>query len=225
MDKPRRFIVSRLLVSALAVASLGAEGAWAQGEAPWTLCAQAIGRAEPAQGLPAHLLQAISKVESGRWSDRESAVFAWPWTVMAEGRGRYLPSKAAAIAEVEGLRARGVSNIDVGCMQINLRHHPDAFESLDEAFEPARNVAYAAALLLRLRADTRSWTRAIGRYHSATPVYGNRYRRKVQTAWREERHAANRRRRDDRATARAPIVSSNLLNWHRAGGRIVTTRR
>ena len=169
----------------------------------WDHCAEPMTRVEQAHGLPAHLLQAIAKVESGRWNRDRAAIFAWPWTVMAEGRGRFLPDKAAAIAEVRALLARGVRNIDVGCMQVNLHHHPRAFASLEEAFDPARNLTYAAGFLTRLRVEARSWTRAIGRYHSSTPVYGNRYRRKVLKAWREERHLANQRRYEALVVARA----------------------
>ena len=162
----------------------------------WGLCAAYIAEAEQALGLPAHLLQAISKVESGRWDAARSALSAWPWTVMAEGKGRYLPSKAAAIAEVKALKAKGVRNIDVGCMQINLHFHPKAFEDLEQAFDPAQNVAYGAIFLHRLRQDSRSWTRAIGRYHSNTPALSGRYRLKVFRAWRAEKRLANQRRRE-----------------------------
>lgn len=159
---------------------------------PWRLCARQSALVERAAGLPRHLLDAIAKVESGRWDQDQAAVFAWPWTVTAEGKGRFLPSRAAAIATVRDLKARGIRNIDVGCMQVNLRYHPEAFANLDQAFDPARNVAYAAEFLGRLRAQAGSWTTAIGRYHSSTPHLSNRYRRKVFRAWREERH---RRRR------------------------------
>jgi soluble lytic murein transglycosylase-like protein len=114
---------------------------------------------------------------------------------MAEGEGRFLPSKAAAVETVRALQARGVRNIDVGCMQVNLYHHPEAFESLDAAFDPAVNVAYAADFLIELRREARSWTRAVGHYHSRQVIRGNTYRAKVFKAWRAERHRANRQRR------------------------------
>ncbi len=114
---------------------------------------------------------------------------------MAEGEGRFLPSKAAAIQEVRQLQARGVRNIDVGCMQVNLHYHPEAFEDLDAAFDPVVNVAYAASFLLELREEARSWTRAVGQYHSRQAIRGNGYRAKVFKAWRDERHRANRERR------------------------------
>lgn len=153
----------------------------------WFSCRVEVARAELEKQIPAHLLSAISLVESGRQAPGRGEVSAWPWAVMAEGRGRYLPSKAAAIAEVERLRARGVRNIDVGCMQINLKYHPDAFASLDEAFDPRANVAYGAAFLTALRHDQGSWSKAVAYYHSATPSRHTAYRMKVFAAWRDER--------------------------------------
>ncbi|MGE5766359.1 MAG: murein transglycosylase, partial [Bacteroidota bacterium] len=102
----------------------------------WGLCREATGRAEARRDLPPHLLTAISQTESGRWHAGRSETLAWPWTVMAEGEGRFLPSKAAAIAEVRRLQARGIRNIDVGCLQVNLHYHPEAFDSLEAAFDP-----------------------------------------------------------------------------------------
>ena len=34
---------------------------------------------------------------------------------------------------------RGVRQVDVGCMQINLQSHPHAFASLEDAFDPGSN--------------------------------------------------------------------------------------
>ena len=106
---------------AVSVAALSLPAALASQEqpqvtkpSPWTLCAKATNLIERQEGVPRQLLRAISKVESGRFHQKKRVVMAWPWTVMAEGRGRYLPTKAAAIAEVEGLKARGIRNIDVG---------------------------------------------------------------------------------------------------------------
>jgi soluble lytic murein transglycosylase-like protein len=189
---PRLLLKIALLALGLAApASLSAEEVL---DSPWTLCREAAGRAEQARDLPPHLLTAIALTESGRWHGDRSEAFAWPWTVMAEGEGRFLPSKAAAIETVRALQARGVRNIDVGCMQVNLHYHPEAFESLETAFDPAANVAYAADFLVELRQEARSWTRAVGQYHSRQAIRGNGYRAKVFKAWREERHRANRAR-------------------------------
>jgi hypothetical protein len=154
---------------------------------PWTMCAKATNSVEREAGIPRQLLRAISKIEAGRYHAGKRLVMAWPWTVMAEGRGRYLSTKAAAIAEVHALQARGVRNIDVGCMQVNLQHHPDAFASLEEAFDPLTNVTYAASFLKSLAFEQGSWAKAVARYHSANPERYRLYRAKVHSAWRSER--------------------------------------
>ena len=169
------------------------------------VCARLTEAAEAALELPPHLLGAIAKVESGRWDPARRARVAWPWTVMAEGRGRYLPSKAAAVAEVRALQAKGVRNIDVGCMQVNLMYHGQRFADLEAALDPVQNVAYAATFLVSLHQDLGSWTRAIGRYHSATPRYSGRYRLKVFRAWRADKRAAYAEAREARRKAR-PLV-------------------
>ncbi|KIL98323.1 Soluble lytic murein transglycosylase and related regulatory protein (some containing LysM/invasin domains) [Paramagnetospirillum magnetotacticum MS-1] len=147
------------------------------------LCAAETAAQERLYGIPAALLHAISIVESGRYDSSHKAVIAWPWTVMAEGQGRYLPSKAEAIAEVKRLKARGVQNIDVGCMQVNLRHHPTAFANLEEAFDPAANVGYAARFLKGLFGATGHWPTAASYYHSQTPHLAAAYRERLMKVW------------------------------------------
>lgn len=147
------------------------------------LCAAEAAVQERLYGIPTALLHSISIVESGRYDSQHKAVIAWPWTVMAEGQGRYLPSKAEAIAEVKRLKARGVQNIDVGCMQVNLRHHPNAFANLDEAFDPAANVAYAARFLKGLFGATNHWPTAASYYHSQTPHLAAAYRERLMKVW------------------------------------------
>jgi hypothetical protein len=154
---------------------------------PWTICAKATNLVEREEAIPRQLLRAISKIESGRFHPRKQVVMAWPWTVMAEGRGRYLASKEDAIAEVVALQAKGVRNIDVGCMQINLRYHPDAFRDLEEAFDPVANVRYSALFLKSLVAEHRTWSKAVAYYHSGNPDRYVAYRSKVRQAWRAER--------------------------------------
>lgn len=157
---------------------------------PYRLCTDAIARQDRTGMTPRHLLSAIALAESGRRHPVTKAAVPWPWAVMAEGRGRYLSTKAEAIAEVRGLQARGIRNIDVGCMQINLSYHPDAFGSLDEAFDPAANVAYAAEYLRSLYADQGSWQEAAGRYHSATPEHKIPYQQRVLAFWNQQQRRA-----------------------------------
>jgi hypothetical protein len=196
ISRHRRLAAALLVLVGLSVPpTFGPNGSAqaAENEASWSLCQAQARLMEQAAGMPDHLLSAIARVESGRWHKDSGENFSWPWTVMAEGRGRYLPTKQAAVAEVEKLRARGVRNIDVGCMQINLIYHGEAFQSLAEAFDPMSNIAYAAAFLSDLKNEERSWIKAIGRYHSRHQRRGMEYRLKVLSAWREERRRAGQR--------------------------------
>lgn len=152
---------------------------------PGLQCRQAILAAERAAALPPQLMAAIARVESGR-VDARGIVHPWPWTINAEGAGQYFDSKDAALAAVRSLQARGVQSIDVGCMQVNLMHHPTAFASLEQAFDPAANATYAARFLNDLYAATRDWTRATAFYHSQEPERGEGYQRRVAAVWPEE---------------------------------------
>jgi hypothetical protein len=71
-------------------------------------------------------------------------------------------------------------------MQINLRHHPNAFPNLDHAFDPLTNARYAARFLNSLNSSRSDWTRAASAYHSATPEFADPYRQRVMAAWTEE---------------------------------------
>ncbi|WP_211861833.1 transglycosylase SLT domain-containing protein [Neoroseomonas soli] len=149
-------------------------------------CRAAIALAEREQGIPAGLLQAIGRVESGRRDPATGRFASWPWTINAEGRGMYFPTREAAIAEVRQLQARGMRLIDVGCMQVNLHHHPNAFATLEEAFDPLTNARYAARFLGELQSTRQDWARAAGNYHSNTPERAEPYRARVVAAWAEE---------------------------------------
>jgi hypothetical protein len=151
------------------------------------VCKNEVTSSEAKKGLPKHLLRAISYAETGRWHKGKQEIIAWPWTVYSEGRGRYLPTKDAAIEEVQQLQAKGVTNIDVGCMQINLHFHPNAFDNLEDAFDPALNTQYAAELLSSLRTDSRSWNKAVAHYHSRTKKFNIPYKQKVLKFWRDAR--------------------------------------
>jgi hypothetical protein len=162
---------------------------------PTLQCRAAIARAEMDAQIPAGLLQAIGRVESGRRNPETGTAGPWPWTINAEGRGHFFPDKAAAIAAVRELQGRGVRIIDVGCMQVNLHHHPRAFASLDEAFDPVSNARYAAQFLTQLHAARHDWMTAAGHYHSHTPELAQAYRARIQAAW----PAAQARNAEDRA--------------------------
>jgi hypothetical protein len=146
-------------------------------------CGRAATRAEHDWHLPAGLLAAIGMVESGRRAPAGMFPIIWPWTINAEGRGFYQPSKAAAIGLVRSLQLRGVRVIDVGCFQVDLFYHPYAFASLDEAFDPDANARAAARILSLGRLGSTGWDGAISAYHSAVPLIGAIYLQKVRAVW------------------------------------------
>jgi hypothetical protein len=143
-------------------------------------CAAAIHDAETRHALPPGLLGAIAKTESGRPVASLGDVRAWPWTIDADGQGLFFESKAAAVAWARQGLARGVRFMDIGCMQVNLQMHPEAFPSIEDAFDPASNAEYAARYLRQLQAEAGgNWNVAVGLYHSHTPDLAAAYRERV----------------------------------------------
>ena len=160
------------------------EGYFAQHD----LCESAIVNAEKIHGIPSRLLMAIGTVESGREAGKGKGKRPYPWTICANGKGYFFSTKSAAIAAVKKLMSRGIRNIDVGCMQVNLLHHSKAFKTLEEAFTPKNNVAYAAKFFLELRKNSNSWTHAVGYYHSKSSKYYKPYCSLVFNEWNKAKH-------------------------------------
>lgn len=146
-------------------------------------CGIFVKKFEREYAIPTHLLRAISLAESGR--KIKGQVVAWPWTINAEGVPYVFQNKAEAIRKTQELLDAGISSIDVGCMQINLKHHPKAFKNLEEAFNPAQNVAYAARFLLQKMRQLGDWNQAVAHYHSSVPVYNIPYQKRVLSIQRD----------------------------------------
>ena len=147
------------------------------------LCQSAIHATEQNGRLPAKLLSAIGLIESGRPDPQTGIVAPWPWTINVAGIGYFFPTKTDVIAAVQSAQRAGVQSIDVGCMQVNLLHHPHAFSSLQEAFDPLANVTYAASFLQQLHSQTNNWGSAAIGYHSFTPELGAEYGQRLAAVW------------------------------------------
>ena len=146
-------------------------------------CETAGTEAEKAFDVPSGLLLAIGKVESGRWDQARGLSVAWPWTIDVAGAGRHFETAAEALQTTRAHQARGARNIDVGCFQISLLHHPNAFKNLEEAFDPTANALYAGKFLASLKAQWGTWEGAVAAYHSADPARGIPYRQSVFANW------------------------------------------
>lgn len=146
-------------------------------------CTQHFPIEEKKNNIPTHLLAAIATTESGRYHKGLGMSVPWPWTINVEGKGYHFNSKTEAIAQTQQFIASGKQSIDVGCMQVNLKHHPKAFANLNAAFDPATNVAYAAKFLRDNYGSLGDWIKATAAYHSRTAVHGQRYLGNIERNW------------------------------------------
>lgn len=144
-------------------------------------CLQSIDRAERQFGIPHGLLRAVGTVESGR-PDASGQLAPWPWTLNVAGDGRWYETAAAAQADLTAVLAAGVRSVDVGCLQINLAAHPQAFSTPATGLEPDINATYAAQFLAQLKRETGTWDQAVAYYHSRTPHLAAAYRARVSRA-------------------------------------------
>lgn len=148
------------------------------------LCQKHIMRVEQELAIPSGLLSAIAITESGYKTESGAKIVSWPWVLNVEGKPSFFKTKTDALLALKKHLSEGKLNIDVGCMQINYRHHGHRFQSPLYMLDPRRNVLYAGQFLKNLKARFSSWTKSVGYYHSATMRYQVPYRNKVYKAWR-----------------------------------------
>ncbi|EPC8060024.1 transglycosylase [Yersinia enterocolitica] len=117
------------------------------------------------QQVPAELLYAVARVESG--TRLALGLHPWPWTLNIAGTSYRYPSRSSACqALLAFTRTRSLKHIDAGLGQINLGWNGQWFPSLCASFVPTENLT-VTALLLRQHYNTspRSWLDAAARYH------------------------------------------------------------
>lgn len=148
---------------------------------PPDLCLKAALDASERTGVPYKVLLAITLVETGQ--RRNGEVRPWPWATNSGGDSRWFDTMAEAETHVQGLLDHGVTNVDLGCFQLNYRWHAHNFASISDMLDPGQNAEYAARYLVALQARTGDWGSAAAAYHSATPEYAQRYRTKFDTAY------------------------------------------
>ncbi|MFY0682378.1 MAG: lytic transglycosylase domain-containing protein [Thalassovita sp.] len=137
-------------------------------------CEQIAAQTGARNGLPPALLPAISRVETGL-KQGDKGVRGWPWTLNVQGKGYYFKTREEALAKLRSVVQSGVTNVDVGCMQINYRWHHENFASLEDMMEPQANTQYAAEFLTRLARRHGTWEAATRYYHSSDSDRGEAY--------------------------------------------------
>ena len=137
------------------------------------LCDQSIEQIATSSLVPRDIIYKIARLESGR--EINGRQVSWPWSLNNGGTGYFLKDSSAALETLGKLRAAGKKNIDVGCMQLNVRWHAKYFKSLEQMINPLDNVRYAARYLEQLYKETGSWENAVKFYHSRNTEFNSVY--------------------------------------------------
>ena len=149
-------------------------------------CEKVIETIEDLTDIPKNLLLSIGKSESGRILKSNKHVI-WPWTVNHAGKSLFFDTKNQMKKYVLKYVKKQDYNLDVGCMQINLKWHKNNFKKISDMFAVEPNVSYAASFLLQLKNKHGSWEKAIKYYHSSDPVKNIPYLKKVLSFWKSNK--------------------------------------
>ncbi|MBB3656262.1 soluble lytic murein transglycosylase-like protein [Rhizobium sp. BK650] len=147
-----------LLLSMLATAALAASTSSAS--ASTGACEREIQSAAAKYGIPEGILYSVGLTETGRKGS------LYPYAMNIEGKALFPASEQAALQQFDTASRGGAKLIDIGCMQINHYFHGENFSSVEEMFDPHRNVEYAAKFLRNLHDRHDTWTMAVARYHA-----------------------------------------------------------
>ena len=155
-----------MIIGCLGLASF-AEGSEAD------MCDQSIEQIASSSVVPRDVIFKIARLESGRLIHGRHV--SWPWSLNNGGKGYFLKDRATALSTLAQLKAQGKTNVDVGCMQLNIRWHADFFHSPEHMINPLDNVRYAARYLEQLYKETGSWEKAVKFYHSRNAEFNAVY--------------------------------------------------
>jgi len=129
-------------------------------------------------GVPAWVLFGVALQESQLLFGGEA--LPYPWTLDVAGRAERHGSYARVRDALSGYLDQGVTNVDCGPMQVNWRAHRDLLGTPGRALDPYLNLAAGALILQQGYADTGSWPRAVGLYHTGSFGSGERRERAVR---------------------------------------------
>jgi hypothetical protein len=125
------------------------------------------------EGVCPHLAYAVGLVESNRhFGGQRRAVGPWPWALRwttRDGRShaKLFDGRAPAEAQLRQLLAAGLSNIDVGSMQVNVGYHRKEVGDPLELLDPHTNLRVG---MRTLRASMASApgnpVLGVGRFHA-----------------------------------------------------------
>ena len=151
-----------ILFSALLVNPAAALQSTRPADAVSSACLRWIAPIERYYGIPVGLLTAMSYVESN-WRGAP-----WPWALNINGTPYYAASAADAARMMTDPLGRIRRDVAVGCLQIHMKFHAEAFAAPHHALEPRANVAYAGRYLRMLRDRHGSWVDAVAHFGGDT---------------------------------------------------------
>lgn len=122
-------------------------------------CPELIANAEARRQIPRGLLMAIAVTESGLNGTPN------PFAMNIAGRAYHAKNTSEMSQIITANKKRGITSIDVGCMQINLKYHEDNFQSYKQLLNSATNVEYGASYLIKLAREQNSWREGVMDYH------------------------------------------------------------
>ena len=146
-------------------------------------CEKTIKSLELQTDIPKGLLLGIGKAEAIRKINNKYII--WPWTINHAGKSMFFDTKKQMRNYVSKNLKKNDFNIDVGCMQINIKWHKNNFKKISDMFEIDPNISYAASFLKQLKNRHGSWDEAIKYYHSSDPKKNNPYLIKVKSFWKK----------------------------------------
>lgn len=147
------------LLSAAALA-LTASTSDVRAQQATAVCERQIQNAARMYGIPEGILYSVGLTETGR----KGSLSAYAMNI--EGKAYFPASLPEALQLFAQAKNAGAKLIDIGCMQINHYYHGAEFASVQDMFDPARNVQYAALFLRKLHDQHETWTMAVARYHA-----------------------------------------------------------
>ncbi len=124
------------------------------------LCEREMMQAAKKYSIPLGILFAVGLTETGIGGHLHANA------LNLQGDTVYSLDRQQAMQRFRAAKASGMRLIDIGCMQLNYFYHGDRFSSVEEMFDPHKNVDYAARFLKELKQSEGTWTLAVGRYNA-----------------------------------------------------------
>ena len=134
-------------------------------------------------GVPAPLLYAMSKAESGLLKNNQFQ--PWPWTLNVAGRAQRFDDRQSMFEGLMAALGTGEMMIDVGPMQINWYWQFGELGSPWRITDPAVNIKIGAQILKTHYDRSGDWWDAVGRYHRPADgpndrLIADKYRQRVK---------------------------------------------